>query len=204
MTTRKHVVISAAVEGPSDEAIAKRLIVEAGGIPGPVFGKSGKSKLREQVRAYNMAAKQRPWFVLVDLDREECPSSLLNSWLPAPEPRMCFRVAVRMLESWLLADSDRIAQFLGISERRVPKAPESLIDPKQALIELARRTRKRDIKADMVPRPGSGRSIGPGYTSRLIEFSALSEQGWRPEIAVKRSTSLRRCRLALERLVQGG
>jgi ribosomal protein L25 (general stress protein Ctc) len=39
-------VIAAAVEGIVDEAVARRLIREAGGIPGPVYGKNGKQHLR--------------------------------------------------------------------------------------------------------------------------------------------------------------
>jgi hypothetical protein len=36
------------------------------------------------------------------------------------------------------------------------------------VVELARYSRRRDIREDMVPRPGSGRSVGAAYTSRLI------------------------------------
>ena len=48
----------------------------------------------------------------------------------------------------------------------------------------------------MVPRPGSGRLVGPAYASRLIEYA---EAHWRPEVAGQCTDSLRRCR---ERLVQ--
>jgi hypothetical protein len=103
---------------------------------------------------------------------------------------MCFRVAVRAVEAWLLADRESLAGFLRVSPSRVPPDPESLDEPKQAMVNLARQSRSRAVQEDMVPRPGSGRSVGPAYASRLIEFA---QSTWRPEIAATRSDSLRRC-----------
>ena len=111
---------------------------------------------------------------------------------------MCFRVAVRQIEAWLLADSERLARFLSIAIARVPVDPEALDNPKETLVNLARHSRRRDIREDMVPRPRSGRSVGAAYTSRLIEFA---ETQWRPEIAAERADSLRRCRIRIERLI---
>ena len=54
-----------------------------------------------------------------------------------------------------------------------------------------------EIRDDMVPREGSGRSIGPAYVSRIIEF-ALSH--WRPAEASHRSESLRRAIACLNNL----
>lgn len=99
------VVINAAVEGPTDEAIAMRLICHVGAKAGTVYGKKGKSHLRDNVRGYNSAARHAPWLVLVDLDHNpECAPPLKTAWLPNPPPRLCFRIAVRAVESWLLAD----------------------------------------------------------------------------------------------------
>jgi hypothetical protein len=52
----------------------------------------------------------------------------------------------------------------------VPTDPERLDDPKKALIDLAKRTRVRAIRGDLVPRESSGRKVGPLYTARMIEF----------------------------------
>ncbi|MEO8481610.1 MAG: hypothetical protein ABI634_05320 [Acidobacteriota bacterium] len=49
----------------------------------------------------------------------------------------------------------------------------------------------------MLPRAGSGRDVGPGYSGRLIEFVNDVERGWRVDVAAARSRSLQRC---LERL----
>lgn len=197
------VVVSAAVEGPVDEAVVRRLIAEVGGSPGKVFGKTGKSSLKNRIKSYNDAARFQPWFVLVDLDQDaDCAPNLCRQWLPRISARLCFRVAVREVEAWLLADREQIAKFLSVSKASVPNDPESERDPKQIMVNLASRSRSREIREDMVPRPGSGRAIGPAYTSRLIEFVSSAKAQWQPEAAAERSSSLRRCLECLRRLIQ--
>lgn len=196
------VVVSAAVEGSVDEVLVKRLISEAGGIPGEVYGKNGKLPLRARINAYNSAARYRPWVVLVDLNHEHnCAPDLCRAWLPTRSPKLCFRVAVREVEAWLLADREHIANFLSIAQSRVPINPESEENPKQALVNLAAHSRRRNIREDMVPRPGSRREVGPAYTSRLIEFISASAGAWRPDIASTYSQSLKRCIECLKRLI---
>ena len=41
--------ISAAVEGIVDEAVVRKLIAHVGATPGPVYGKQGKSFLRQRI-----------------------------------------------------------------------------------------------------------------------------------------------------------
>lgn len=194
------VVINAAVEGPTDEAIAMRLICHVGAKAGTVYGKNGKPHLRKRLNAYSQAARHSSWLVLVDLDRDaNCAPPLKTAWLPNPPPRLCFRIAVRAVESWLLADAQRIAEFMAVARNRVPANPEGLPDPKVELVSLARRSRRKDIREDMVPRESSGRAVGPAYTSRLIEFV---EQYWRPDEAARRADSLARTIRCLRRLVE--
>ena len=193
-------VISAAVEGPTDEAVAVRLIRHVGAKAGSVYGKQGKPRLRERVNSYNQAARRAPWLVLVDLDRDaDCAPPLRAAWLPDPAPQLCFRVAVRAIESWLLADAETIANFLGVARGKIPAQPETLSHPKTALVDLARTSRRRDIRLDMVPREGSGRAVGPAYTSRLIEYV---DNHWRPAEAAKRAESLARAIRCLRRLAR--
>ena len=192
------VVVSAAVEGLVDEAVIKSLIAEAGAVTGQVYGKRGKPFLRQSI---GNSAKFRPWVVLVDLDQDAaCAPQLCQNWLAAKSAMLCFRVAVRAVEAWLLSDRESIAKFLSVSISLVPMDPESETDPKKVMVNLASRSKRRSIREDMVPRPESGRSVGPAYTSRLIEF--IQSSLWRPKIAVERSHSLRRCRLCLEHLVK--
>ena len=109
---------------------------------------------------------------------------------------MCFRLAVRAIESWLLADAEQLAAFLRVSSAKIPVNPDGEHDPKMTLVNLARYSTKKNIREDMVPREGSGGKVGPGYVGRVIEFAQL----WRPEVAAERSDSLRRCLAALETL----
>jgi len=192
-------VISAAVEGIVDEAVIRKLIVLAGASPGTVYGRQGKPFLRQRISGYNAAAQHAPWVVLVDLDRDhDCAPPLRASWLPQVAPHLCFRVAVRKVEAWLLADAECIADFLA-ARRRVPANPEALGDPKSAMVALARSSRRKDVRQDMVPRPASGRPVGPAYASRLIEFASSL---WRPDVAAQQAESLRRAIDCLKHLVR--
>jgi len=192
-------LISAAVEGIVDEAVARRLIREAGGIPGPVYDMKGKQRLLEKINGYNNAARLAPWLVLVDLDNDaSCAPSLRQNWLPVSAPWLCFQIAVRQVEAWLLADAVSLAAYLGVAKRKIPGNPEALLDAKTAIVNLARQSRRRDIQQDMVPPPSSGRKVGPAYTSRLVEYV---ENHWQPARAAQHADSLRRAIQCLQRLV---
>jgi hypothetical protein len=146
------VVISAAVEGLIDEAVVKRLIMEAGATVGPVYGKQGKKSLRAGINGYNNAGRHQPWIVLGDLDQDaDCAPNLCRDWIPKKSPKLCFRVAVREVEAWLLSHRESIARFLSVPIPRVPIDPESEINPKQTMVNLAAISKRRDIRTDMVP-----------------------------------------------------
>jgi hypothetical protein len=195
----RGVVVSGAVEGIVDEAVLRRLISDAGAFVGEIYGKGGKQPLRARMGSYNHAAKRFPWVVLVDLDHDaDCSPPFKTEWLPAPSEFMCFRVAVREIESWLLGDREAIAGFLAVALAKVPVLPDLLDDPKDEIVRLARQSRRRDVREDLVPRPGSGRREGPAYAARLIEFA---ETKWRPEVAGAHSESLERCRQRIRELV---
>jgi len=194
-----EIYVSAAVEGLIDEAVARKLIWHVGAMPGAVYGRSGKRYLRQKLAGYNNAARRSRWIVLVDLDGEEnCATTLVRSWLPAPAPLLCFRVAVRTTESWLLSDPEMLCAFLRVSQKLCPADPEAVSRPKIAMINLARKSRSRDVCLDIVPRRGSGRVEGPAYNSRMIEFAT---NHWRPDRAAMLSDSLRRAIRCLRRLV---
>jgi len=191
--------ITIAVEGPTDEAVARRLIDAAGATLGAVYGKSGKPAVLQRLNGYNAAARFSPWLVMVDLDQDaDCAPPFRARHLPQPAETMCFRVAVRETEAWLMADRDALADFLSVTPARIPLQPDEIPQPKQTLVNLASHTRRRDIREGMVPRPGSGRTVGPLYTSLLIQYVRTH---WRPEVAELHSDSLRRCRLRLRELV---
>jgi len=196
------VVISGAVEGLLDEAVVERLIEYVGGSLGPVYGRKGKGHLLQRLDGYNQAARFAPWIVLVDLNTDcSCAPPYQQLLLPLPAPHMCFRIAVRTVEAWLLADRERLARFLGIARDIVPSNPEAVRDPKLTVVALAKRSRRRQIVQDVVPRAGSGRTVGSAYTSCLIDFVRDPNTGWRPDVAANLSDSLNRCIRHLRRLL---
>lgn len=93
-----------------------------------------------------------------------------------------------MLESWLLAD-DMLATFLGVSCALLPRNPDHEANPKQTLVNLARRSRFARLRNDLVPPEGSSGIVGRGYVPRMTEFI---ENHWRPVHAQHRSESLQR------------
>lgn len=191
-------IITVAVEGWSDAVVAAQLLGSLGLKCGTVHGQRGKQGLNDQLKGFNLAAVHQPWLVLRDLDSDApCPGELIRKLLPNPSPHMRFRLAVKAIEAWLLADSERIASFLGIASATIPPNPDSLPNPKRALVELATRSTRRAIREDMVPKPGLSSVVGPAYASRIAEFA---RGHWRPLVAARRSTSLARCVRALQRL----
>jgi hypothetical protein len=155
----------------------------------------GFGNIKRSVAKYRQASHVIPHVVLTDLDRAECPAGLRADWGAAElPPSMLFRVAVRETESWLLGDRHGFAEFAAVALNKVPQHPESLQDPKETLIGLVRRSRKRRLIDELVPAHGSSVSIGPLYNERLGVFAAHS---WDIDAASAACVSLRRTRQRL-------
>ncbi|MDR1748087.1 MAG: DUF4276 family protein [Spirochaetaceae bacterium] len=159
----------------------------------------GNGKIRKQINAYNNAAQYGHYFVITDLDDTyECASSLVTDWLPGQRSsQLLFRVAVHEVESWLLADKENFAVFFSISRDLIPVEPDNESDPKQTVISLARRSRKRKIREDIVPIDDYA-SIGPGYN---IQFQKFIQNFWDINSARKYSPSLDRTIKSLESII---
>lgn len=184
------------VEGLLDEAVGRRLIRHVGGRVDNVYGKCGWTYIRENIEGFNGLAQNVPLLVLVDLmDTDfDCPVHVLGNWLSSPSDHLIFRLVVREVERWLLADRTNIARFLGRSKNDIPRFPEELSDPKRRLINLARESRYERIVRKLVP-DDSTATEGPAYTSELRSFV---HDRWNPETAAARAPSLERCINALE------
>lgn len=189
-------ILTMAVEGLVDAVVARRICVHTGHQPGPVHIKNGKKNLDPRLNAYNHAATHSPWLVLRDLDFDaECPGALRKILIPTESEGMYLRIAVRSIESWLIADSRGLAQYLGVKSGSIPARPDELDYPKRELVDLARLSRNRLLREDMVPVEGAGTQVGPGFTSRITEFV---EKLWQPARAAEASPSLARCLRALD------
>jgi hypothetical protein len=190
--------VNVLVEGPTDEPVAKKLLGHVGLEVGTIYGRKGKAHLLERLPIYNKAAHFTPWFVLVDLDMDaQCASQAALRWLSHPANGMRFRVAVRSVEAWLMADRESIASFLAVSIAKIPQNPDLDSNPKQTFINIARTSRNKSIREDIVPRQGSGAKVGPLYLARLNDFTVHQ---WEPSEGEKHSQSLRRCIRALSTL----
>jgi hypothetical protein len=193
------IYLTVAVEGLVDEAVARKIVESVGATAARTYGRTGKAHLSARLPGYNRAANHSPWFVVMDLDNDECAPRLRTQLLPNQSERMCLRIAVKEVEAWLLADREEMAHFLRVAVSRVPTSPDEAHDSKQSIVQAARHSSHQAIRADIVPRSGSGRAVGPAYPSRMIEFV----ERWRPEVAAQRSDSLSRCLTRLGELVEG-
>ncbi len=150
----------------------------------------GVGNIRKSLAKYRTASHALPHVVLADLDQTACAPLLREQWgLSSLPESMLFRVAVREVETWVLADREGFAGFAGIPAIKLPYEPESLLDPKQTLINLVRRSRNKRLVAELVPAQGSSVSIGPLYNERLSQFV---RERWDVDAAMALSPSLRR------------
>lgn len=148
----------------------------------------GGAKFWIKAASYNQAGMRIPVLGLVDLETETCAPALLAKHLPQKASGFYLRVAVRMLESWLLADRRALADFLGVPLAAIPKDPDDELHAKRKLIELAKRSSKRTIREAMLP-GDSGALVGPEYVTTMCQFITAY---WQSERARKLSASLDR------------
>ncbi|HEX3585628.1 MAG TPA: hypothetical protein VH024_06505, partial [Candidatus Angelobacter sp.] len=148
---------------------------------GATYRRGGFGYLRRTINGWNAAAKGKAFAVLTDLDDAPCAGDLISEWLTsAANPNLIFRVAVREVEAWLLADSTGLAAFLRIAERFIPSNPDGILDPKDTLIKLAGLSRLKFIRDSVLPRRGSTAKQGPGYNESL---GAFVRDMWDPRTA---------------------
>lgn len=174
---------SAAVAGKLVRVYRKDLAVSR------VIVARGYGRLKSHAAAYNEASRFTPFLLLTDLDQGQCPPGLVVDWLGGrtQAPGFLFRVAVREIEAWLLADHQAVSRLLGIDIATVPPYPEGLADPKRQLIRLAERCRTRTLREGLVPAPESTAQVGPRYVDLVTGFV---EKSWSPARARRFAPSL--------------
>lgn len=187
-----HIPVNIATEDELSEVVLTRLLRFSGRKYwiGTAYRRGGYGYLKKTVPAWNRAAVRTPFLILTDLDEVQCPSKLISDWLNEPvHSNLLVRIAVREVESWLLADSGGLAAYLRVSTTLIPEHPDELADPKAVLVSIARKSRSRDIKSRILPKDNSTAKQGPDYNSCL---SAFVTERWDIESAIKRSPSLKR------------
>ncbi len=181
-----------ATEDALSEAVAETMLRQSGGhVVHTRLRRNGFGYLKSKIGALNqMAHTVMPVLLVTDLDQWRCPPALIADWLPGgPDPCLLFRVAVRETESWLLADRWAFAEFLCLPTVMVPERPDELMDPKAALLKLVRKSKRRDLKQDILPARGVSFPVGLGYNDRLIHFV---RERWDSQKAAQVSASLAR------------
>jgi len=158
------------------------------------YSEGGFGYIKKNISGFNEAARGCPFFVLTDLDAVDCAPTLIDDWLgESAHPNLIFRIAVREVEAWLLADVEGFSKFTGISEANFRANTEEIVDPKAELLQLVKRCRIRKIKEDILPK-NEFAAVGPNYNGRLGEFVM---KYWSISRAAKRSDSLKRAILHL-------
>lgn len=187
-----------ATEDELSEAVGHCLAAEAGLTVEQNLRRGGSGYLKSKLQSFCEIALHQPVFLLTDLDRLKCAPSLIKKWMGNLEQpqNLEFRVAIREIESWLLADHEAMRNLLGGRIGKLPLDPDSLSDPKQALLTLAGRA-PREIREDIVAMDGALARQGLGYNAQLCQMVRSS---WQPARAAERSASLAQARVRLKEL----
>lgn len=184
--------IQLVVEDELSESVLRKLIDYSGRefTIHRVLRMGGFGQIKSRVQQFKNASHATPHIVLTDLDQYACAPELLMDWGANTLPSaLLFRVAIREVEAWLLADRTGIAEYLTIPLTKIPLRPEDEPDPKRTLINLARRSKKKRLAEEIVPAIGSRNSIGPLYNMRMGEFV---RNVWNVPRAIENSSQLDR------------
>jgi len=185
-------VINFLVEGLIDEAVAIKLTLLVGHEPGDCYGRRGFGYIKKKIGAFNLSAQGSSYLALVDfMDTSlDCSPQVISQWLPNRNSGMIFRVVVREVESWLLADTESIAEFLHVRKSAIPTNVENLVDPKQALINIARKSRKKEVRESLAPANNTTAQEGILYNDEMTRFV---KEFWDAGKASINSPSLEKC-----------
>ena len=182
--------INLLVEDPLGDVVLRKILEKSSGnfCAGVCYGLRGYNYIKDKISGFNKAARGTPFLVLVDLEAE-CPPLQIVEWLPAPRhPNLLFRIAVKETESWLICDRIGLASFFSVSSSLITRNTDEIEDPKQFIINLARRSRRRTIRESIAPKPASTAKVGPDYNGQLALFV---NNYWDIDLATQNSESLR-------------
>lgn len=185
------------VEGYTDEIFVRRCFGELGISVGTVYGKKGVGYIIEKADGFSVRGQYSPILILADLADVgvACAVDARDKLVPTPQPMTLTRLAVREIESWLVASRQELAGYLGVSIARVPSDPDDLVDAKQAFINVARSSPRTRLRNMIVPQPGVSSVVGTGYVDAFAEFMSVH---WSLDSAASNSPSFakfaRRCR----------
>lgn len=191
-----------ATEDVLSESVARRLVGETRSrlVVGNTIRRNGAGYLRSKFRNFCEIARRTPVLLIADLDTAACPPAMIDIWSrrDAIPGRLLFRIAVRQIESWILADREGIAKFLSVRVANIPKAPDALGNAKHALLQAAQKA-PRSLRDELVAERNAIAAQGLGYNDLLSKFVRTT---WNPRNAASRSGSLDRARKRLSELAK--
>lgn len=189
-------------EDDLSETVMQKMVKEILGeeaIYTKTLAKRGKGYIKSKINNINSSNPIFNFFVVTDLDQTECAPILIKNWFTRPiRENLIFRVAVREIEAWLLADISGFAAYLRLSEAYLKNKignPDALADPKLKLISLVDECSIKDYKTDIVKKEKTSYKQGAGYNTRLNEFV---ENYWNLPRARTQSRSFEKACKALE------
>ena len=184
--------INIAVEDKLSEAVIRKILKTSkqSYIVGACFCRGGSGYLKKNIKGFNNASKATVFLLLTDLDTTECAPTLIRQWLNCPQnPNFLFRIAVKEIESWILADRINFADFLGVPVQRIPLITDEITDPKQFILNLAVKTKKPSLRSRMIFRQKETLRPGPDYNGCLKSFI---DNDWKVSEAIHHSPSLKK------------
>jgi len=184
--------INIAVEDKLSEAVIRKILNASKRlyIVGACFCRGGSGYIKKNIRGFNNASKASVFLLLTDLDTTECAPTLIRQWLTCPQnPNFMFRIAVKEIESWILADRINFSNYLGIPVQRIPLITDEINDPKQFILNLSDKSKKSSLRNGMIFRHKDTLKPGPDYNGCLITFI---ENFWDINKAIHHSPSLKR------------
>ena len=150
------------------QILARRLL-PAGTLKVKRFAASGCGQLRRKCRAWGEVLRQRGCSHLVvahDLDYGDVAE--IRVALEASVEGLYFKaklilIPVREIEAWLLCDADALRSVFGLSfAPKVPKSPQSLDRPKEAL-------------RDLIWKSGKSRYLNTIHNAKIAEVLRLEK-----------------------------
>lgn len=187
--------VNFACEGKSDLPFLVSMIRATGNEVGEKIVKRGCVNLDNAIPQYAQAASYFPgelWLIVRDADGQ-CPVELRERLNPVGVPdTFLLRIAVNMIESWMLADEDAAENFFGVSKGIIQSARNAK-DPKRALLNACQHGKyKKRFKDRLFNSSGNA---GPEFIPIYEEFAV---KHWDANRARKCDESLDRAMRALE------
>ena len=196
-------VVLYAVEGSPDAPVAEKLIALVGCEARVISASGGSSVIDAKLGRWSQPSNRMPMLIVRDWDQADnvdCPGELVGKLAGADRPtNIALRIAVRSIESWLMADRDAAAGYFRTPS--IPTDPDSLERPKLALVSACRKSKLKAIREGMAPKGSGGGTVGTDYTRLLTDFA---RDHWDPRRAAVNSPSLDRTLARLSQLVDDG